>query len=131
MFKASIQYSVFFSRSQADALTVPIFKHTNHLFSYCVFKTRSFDPTSDYGHIVICVSSLTHPAGAYVSQGRKRDRPEAASKSSHKLFLSNSGEHSETLTSFLMRKQTSCLIELGKPEARAKGMAPRWKSMPN
>lgn len=56
VFKASVQYSVFFSRSQADALTVPIFKHTNHLFSYCVFKTRSFDSTSDYGHNTSCWS---------------------------------------------------------------------------
>lgn len=75
---------------------------------------------------------VTHPVGAYVSQGSKRGRPEVASEILPQTFLqSNSGEQSETLTSFLMRKQTSCLIELGKPEARAKGMAPRWKSMPN
>lgn len=75
---------------------------------------------------------VTHPIGTYVSQGSERGRPEAASEILPQTFLqSNSGEQSETLTSFLMRKQTSCLIELGKPGARARGMAPRWKSMPN
>lgn len=53
-------------------------------------------------------------------------------KSSHKTFLqSNSREQSETLTSFLMRKQTSCLIELGKGEDRVGEMVPRRKPMSN
>lgn len=78
VFKASVQYFVFFSRSQAVALTVPIFRHTNHSFPYCVFKTRSFTP--------LLTMDVTHPVGAYVSQGSKRGRSEAASKSSHKLF---------------------------------------------
>lgn len=56
MFKASVQYSLFFSRSQTVALTIAISSHTNHLFPYCVFKTRSFDPTADYGCNTSCWS---------------------------------------------------------------------------
>lgn len=124
VFKASVQYFVFFSRSQAVALTVPIFRHTNHSFPYCVFKTRSFDPTADHG--------CNTPCWSICLTGKQERQIWSSFEILPQTFLqSNSGEHSETLTSFLMRKQTSCLIELRKPEARAKGMTPRWKSMPN
>ena len=47
-------------------------------------------------------------------------------KSSHKTFLlSNSGEQSNVLTSFLMRRQMrSSLVELGKPESEARELFP-------
>ena len=79
VFKASVQYSLFFGRSQAVALTIAISSHTNHLFPYYVFKTRSFDPTADYG----CNTSrwsicLTGKLDADLKQ---------LQKSSHKLFF--------------------------------------------
>ena len=59
-------------------------------------------------------------------RGSMRARSMQLRKSSHKTFLlSNSGEQSNVLTSFLMRRQMrSSLVELGKPESEARELFP-------